>query len=93
MMDKFSKIDLVINFFSREEILVEKLMGRRVCPSCGTNYNVANINTSDGYVMTPLIPKKDPHFCDKCEHVRLVVRDDDKESIIKERLEVYKEKT
>jgi adenylate kinase len=43
------KIDLVINFFNREEILLQKLMGRRVCPSCQKNYNVADINTPDGY--------------------------------------------
>ena len=60
MLEKFSHIDLVINFFSREEVLLEKLMGRRVCPSCHKNYNVAHINTDDGYKMTPLIPEKDP---------------------------------
>lgn len=26
------KIDLIINFFNREDILLQKLMGRRVCP-------------------------------------------------------------
>jgi adenylate kinase len=52
------KIDLIINFFNREEILLQKLMGRRVCPSCQKNYNVADINTADGYKMKPLLPKK-----------------------------------
>ena len=42
-------IDLIINFYNRDEILMEKLMGRRVCPSCNRNYNVADINTPDGY--------------------------------------------
>ena len=68
-------------------------MGRRVCPSCGKNYNVAEINTPDGYVMKPLLPKKDNMYCDECPKVKLVVRDDDKESIIKERLEIYKKQT
>ena len=86
-------MDLIINFFNREEILIEKLMGRRVCPNCGKNYNVATIDTEDGYKMDPLLPKKDPEFCDNCPGVRLVVRDDDKESIIKERLQLYKDKT
>ncbi len=67
-------------------------MGRRVCPSCGTNYNVADIDR-DGYKMGPLLPKKDPHCCDNCRGVKLVVRDDDKENIIMERLEIYKKKT
>jgi adenylate kinase len=80
------KIDIVMNFFNRDEILIEKLMGRRVCPSCNKNYNVASIKTDDGYLMHPLLPKKDPHHCDKCPDVKLVVRDDDKETIIRERL-------
>lgn len=47
----------------------------------------------DGYFMKALLPKKDPKKCDDCEVVSLVVRDDDKESIIMERMEIYREKT
>lgn len=67
-------------------------MGRRMCPSCGKNYNVADIHTDDGYSMNPLLPKIDPHKCD-VDGVKLIIRDDDKESIIKDRLELYKSKT
>eukprot|EP00347_Sterkiella_histriomuscorum_P016879 403351496 len=91
MIRKFMKIDLVINFYNREDILLEKLMSRRVCPSCGKNYNIANINR-DGYKMHPLLPKKDASKCDPCE-IPLVIRDDDKESIIKDRMEVYRQQT
>mmetsp|Transcript_38864 Transcript_38864/g.28149 ORF Transcript_38864/g.28149 Transcript_38864/m.28149 type:complete len:210 (+) Transcript_38864:172-801(+) len=84
-------INLVVNFLNREDILLEKLMGRRVCPSCGTNYNVADINR-DGYVMPPLAPKEDG-ICDHCPGVQLIIRDDDKETIIKERMEIYRSKT
>lgn len=87
------KIDLIINFFNRDEILMEKLMGRRVCPCCGRNYNIADINTKDGYHMKPLLPKKNVDECDDCSGVKLTVRDDDKESIIRDRLNLYKEKT
>jgi len=66
-------------------------MSRRVCPSCNKNYNIANINR-DGYVMKPLLPKKDACKCDNC-NVNLVIRDDDKESIIKDRMEVYNKQT
>ena len=93
MIDGFMKIDLVVNFFNRDEILIQKLMGRRVCPACGKNYNIADINTPDGYKMHPLLPKKDIHKCDNCHDVKLIVRDDDKESIIKDRLDLYKKKT
>jgi len=71
---------------------LEKLMGRRVCPKCNRNYNVTSIDR-DGYFMKPLLPKKDPKCCDDCAGVSLVVRDDDKESIIRERMEIYREKT
>ncbi|CDW73523.1 adenylate kinase [Stylonychia lemnae] len=91
MMSEFLKIDLVINFFNRDDILLEKLMSRRVCPSCSKNYNVANINR-DGYHMKPLLPKKDVCKCDVC-NVNLVIRDDDKESIIKDRMDVYRNQT
>jgi adenylate kinase len=71
MMDKFLKIDLVINFFNRDEILVQKLMGRRVCPNCHKNFNVASIKTDDGYLLHPLLPKGDHHKCDRCHDVKL----------------------
>lgn len=67
-------------------------MGRRVCPVCTRNYNVAHIDRS-GYYMKALLPQKQPGHCDDCENVKLVIRDDDKESVIKERFEIYREKT
>ena len=91
MMREFLSIDLVINFFNRDDILLEKLMSRRVCPSCNRNYNIADINR-DGYVMKPLLPKIDVCKCDKC-NVNLIIRDDDKESIIKDRMDVYRKQT
>jgi adenylate kinase len=91
-MQEIVSIDLVVNFLLREEILVAKLMGRRICPSCNNNYNVTDINTSDGYVMKPLLPKKDIHKCDRC-NVKLIIRDDDKESTIRDRMKVYKDQT
>ena len=77
-------IDIVFNFFNTDSILIEKLMGRRVCPQCNRNYNVADIDR-DGYKMKPLLPKNG-HNCDDCKNSHLVIRDDDKESIIVERL-------
>ena len=85
-------VDLIFNFTNRMDILLEKLMGRRVCPNCNRNYNVAHIDR-DGYYMKALLPEKDPHICDDCPGVKLVVRDDDKENIIMERMKIYEEKT
>ena len=93
LRDTGVKIDLIINFFNREEVLLQKLMGRRVCPCCSRNYNIATIKTTDGYEMKPLLPKKVVDECDDCQGVKLIVRDDDKESIIRDRMNYYKEKT
>jgi len=87
-------VDLIFNLTNRDDILLEKLMGRRVCPLCTRNYNMAHIDR-DGYFMKALLPKKSPHHCDDCGDgdVHLVIRDDDKETVIKERMEIYREKT
>ena len=90
--EKGISVDLIINFTNRPDILLEKLMGRRVCTQCNRNYNVAHIDR-DGYLMKALLPKGDPKKCDDCTDSLLVVRDDDKESIIMERMEIFRTKT
>ena len=86
-------VDLVLNFYNTDEILMQKLMGRRVCTCCSKNFNVTDIN-KDGYVMPPLLPKgNDPTICDDISHsspVKLVTREDDREDIVLERIELYK---
>lgn len=84
-------VDIVFNFIADDSVIIDKLMGRRICPSCNKNYNVCNIDR-DGYFMPAILPKKLPSYCDTC-NIHLVVRDDDKESIILERLQTYKVKT
>ena len=85
-------VDLVFNFYANESIIIEKLMGRRICPCCNRNYNVAHVDR-DGYYMKAILPNKKSTECDDCNGVKLVIRDDDKESIISERLQIYKQKT
>lgn len=67
-------------------------MGRRVCPSCNYSYNIAEVNTPDGYEMEALLPKKDINKCDNC-NVDLIIRDDDKEDVIRDRMVVYQNQT
>ena len=81
---------LLVNVILREDILIEKLMGRRVCNKCGRNYNICKID-KDGYLMDPLMPAKE-NKCDDCQG-NLVLREDDKEDIIKDRINVYKQET
>lgn len=91
MMEKLGEIKAAMNFFLRDDILIEKLAGRRECEKCHIPYNVATI-CRDGYDMDPLMPKKNPKRCDACNG-KLIQRQDDTPAVIKDRLEVYKTKT
>jgi adenylate kinase len=91
-LEKITKIDGLILIKVPDEIIIEKLSGRRICsnPNCGAIYNVADINKKIGrvhFVLPPMPPKKEG-ICDKCGSP-LIQRDDDKPEVIKERLKVY----
>lgn len=62
------------------EDLLKRLTGRRTCKNCGQMYNVY------------YSPPKKEGVCDKCGG-ELYQRDDDKETTIKKRLEVYEAQT
>jgi len=63
-----------------EEMLVERMSGRRSCPKCGAVYHVSQSPpTRDG-------------FCDK-DDAGLVQRDDDRPETVKKRLQEYRTKT
>ena len=74
------KLDYVIHVTLDDEAIVERLSNRRSCPSCGEVYHLISK------------PPKKEGICDKCGS-ELVLRDDDKPSVIRNRLEVYREKT
>ena len=63
-----------------DEALVTRLSQRRSCPKCGAVYNLSTN------------PPAKQGTCDKCG-AALVQRDDEKESVIRQRLLVYHEKT
>jgi len=73
-------LDAVVQIVADEEVLVERLSGRRACKECGQNYHVKNK------------PPKTPGICDECGS-KLIIRDDDKPESIRNRLKVYEEKT
>ncbi len=62
----------------RRETLMQRLAGRRICPTCGTVYNVHSL---DGATTCPK------------EGAELYQRPDDKEEVIGKRLEVYEQQT
>mmetsp|Transcript_13769 Transcript_13769/g.38976 ORF Transcript_13769/g.38976 Transcript_13769/m.38976 type:complete len:291 (-) Transcript_13769:396-1268(-) len=82
------RIDLAVNLMLREEVLVEKCMGRRVCSKCNKGWNVAEINlaASDGQPAIFMPPLNPP---DECQQY-MEIRSDDTEPVIRNRLEVYK---
>ena len=73
-------IDQAIYFEVPEDDLVKRLSGRRVCRSCGANYNI--------YFNPPV----EDNVCEKCGG-ELFQRTDDQEDTIRNRLKVYREQT
>lgn len=43
ILEKVTEIDLLINLKIREDVLLQKCSGRRICGQCGNNDNVASI--------------------------------------------------
>lgn len=81
---------LIINIILKEDILIEKLQGRRICVNCGQNYNICEIDRN-GYFMKPLM-SKEKGLCDGCGG-KLEKRRDDRLEVIEKRLEFYKRET
>ena len=73
-------IDRVVSIEVPDEEIVKRMSGRRVCPGCGSSYNV-NDN-----------PSKDGVHCDNCK-TELTTRADDAPEVVLARLEVYHQTT
>ena len=80
ILESFCALDAVINFDISDDAVVERLSGRRLCPSCGKNFHIE--------FMKPLVEG----VCDNCR-AALVIREDDKIEAIVKRLETYREQT
>jgi adenylate kinase len=72
--------ELVIHLVVDYNVIIARLTGRRQCPVCGTVYNLVSR------------PPKVPGVCDR-DGAKLIVRDDDRESVIRERLDSYEHQT
>jgi len=80
LREKGVSLSRVLNIVTDAETIIGRLSLRRSCPRCGAIYHLKNN------------PPKMDEICDECG-AKLIQRSDDREEIIRHRLEVYEEKT
>lgn len=80
LRDKGKAIDTALLINVPNEFILERMTGRRVCPSCGASYH---------------IKYNPPIHGDKCDVCGsdIIQRKDDSEETVSERLDVYKKQT
>ena len=77
-LDKFAKIDAVVNINIDFSLLMNRLCGRRVCKDCGESYHISTLNGAT--------------TCTRCGG-ELYQRKDDNPETVESRLSVYTEQT
>ncbi len=73
-------LDRVVLVDVPQDLIIKRLSSRLTCPNCGAIYNLLQQ------------PPQKEGICDHCKS-GLIVREDDKEEVIRHRLEVYEENT
>jgi adenylate kinase len=79
-LEKIIKIDKVLNFVASDEVIIDRLSGRRTCKKCGSTFHIRNV------------PPKVEGICDNCGG-ELYQRKDDTPEIIGIRTKEYLKKT
>ena len=69
-------LDRVVSIEVPDDVIVERMSGRRVCAKCGATYHTVYNPSADGV------------NCDKCKE-ELTIRRDDAPEVVLSRLEVY----
>lgn len=77
-LDTFQQIDCAINLDVDKETIVTRLSGRRFCPDCNGTFHVSTLVNAA--------------VCPVCGG-KLIIRADDSEATVRERLRVYDENT
>jgi adenylate kinase len=72
--------EVVIHLVVDYNVIIARMQGRRVCPKCGTLYNSVSR------------PPKTEGICD-LDGEELVIREDDRPEVVRERLEQYEAQT
>ncbi|MCX6706674.1 MAG: adenylate kinase [Candidatus Woesearchaeota archaeon] len=78
-LDKMIKLDKAVLLESSDDIIIKRLSSRRQCRKCNAIYGID-------------MPPKKKGVCDKCGG-QLYQRDDDREEVIRKRLETYNKQT
>ncbi len=74
------EFDRVISLEVKDEVIVKRMSGRRVCAKCGATFHVENM------------PPKAQDVCDACGG-ELIIRADDAPETVRKRLNIYHEET
>ena len=77
-LSKFATIDVAVDLDLPDEVIVQRLSGRRVCPVCNATYHISQLGGST--------------VCKNCG-AEVIQRKDDSEETIRNRLKVYTEQT
>jgi adenylate kinase len=72
--------EVVIHLVVDYNVIIARMQGRRVCPKCGTLYNAISR------------PPQTEGLCD-LDGEKLVIREDDRPEVVRERLEQYEAQT
>jgi len=75
-----TNLDIALNVDVADEVIVDRMGGRRVCKACGATFHI-KFNAP-----------KSKDICDTCGG-ELIQRDDDKPETVQKRLDVYHEQT
>ena len=78
--EKGMSMDAAVDIEVPDENIIGRMAGRRFCPKCGATYHVV------------ALPPKAEGICDN-DGEKLVIRDDDKEETVRNRLSVYHKET
>ena len=78
--EKGMSMDAAVDIEVPDENIIGRMAGRRFCPKCGATYHVV------------ALPPKEEGICDN-DGEKLVIRDDDKEETVRNRLSVYHKET
>ena len=80
LLHEIGSIPVVIHLVVDYNVIIDRISGRRQCPVCGSLYNSVS---------------KQPRVAGHCDldGAELVIREDDRESVVRERLDEYERQT